>query len=285
MQPAPSLLRRPREIFDGYVFDLDGTLYLGDGLLAGAARLLEAIRELDRPVVFASNNPTRTPAEYVEKLAGLGIRAAEREIVNSLRVTVDWVVSQCPQARVFAIGEQPLVRALREAGVRLSEDPAEIDLVIASYDRTLEYRKLQIAFDALWRRDRVRLVATNPDPYCPMPAGGEPDAGAVIAALETAAGRRCEFHFGKPGRPMMDAVTRRLGLAPERCLMAGDRLYTDVAAARTAGMRAALVLSGETSPVALAAAGAEQSPDYVLERVDQLLPQEEWDRRGWEATR
>jgi HAD superfamily hydrolase (TIGR01450 family) len=284
VQPAPSLLRRPEEIFDGYVFDLDGTLYLGDGVLAGAVRLLEAIRELDRSVVFASNNPTRTPAEYVEKLDGLGIRAAQREVVNSLEVTVHWVVAEHPQARVFAIAEQPLIGALRDAGVALSEDPAEIDLVIASYDRTLEYRKLQVAFDALWHRDDTRLVATNPDPYCPTPSGGEPDAAAVIAAVEACTGRCCELHFGKPGRPLMDAVTRRLGLAPESCLMVGDRLYTDVAAARTAGMRGALVLSGETGPEALAMAPADRSPDYVLERVDQLLPETEWDRRGWEDT-
>lgn len=280
---TPSPLRRPEEIFDGYVFDLDGTLYLGDELLPGAGRLIEAIRALDRSVVFASNNPTRTPAQYVDKLAGLGVRATEREVVNSLEVTVDWVAAEFPGAGVFAIAEPPLIDALREAGTRLSEDPAEIDLVIASYDRTFEYRKLQIAFDALWRRDGARLVATNPDPYCPTPGGGEPDAAAVIAALEASTGRRCELHFGKPGWPMMDAVTRRLGLAPERCLMVGDRLYTDVAAARTAGMHAALVLSGETSPEALAAAQGDQSPDYVLDRVDQLLPQAEWQRRGWGA--
>ena len=281
MQPAPSLLHRPKEIFDGYVFDLDGTLYLGDEVLAGAIRVLHAIRELDRPVVFASNNPTRTPAEYVEKLAALGIRAAEREVVNSLEVAVEWVVAQCPRARVFAVGELPLIGALRAAGVALSEDAGEIDLVIASYDRTLEYRKLQIAFDALWRREDTRLVATNPDPYCPTPGGGEPDAAAVVAALEASTGRRCELHFGKPGRPMMDAVTSRLGVAPKRCLMVGDRLYTDVAAARTAAMRGALVLSGETSLEAVAAAAPDRSPDCVLDRVDQVLPQAEWERRGW----
>ncbi len=283
MPDPQSPQRRPEEIFDGYVFDLDGTLYLGDRLLPGAARVIEAIRELHRPVVFASNNPTRTPAQYVDKLAGLGIGADEREVVNSLEVTVDWVVSECSQARVFAIAEQPLLAALRDAGAELSDDPARIDLVIASFDRTLEYLKLQIAFDALWRREDVRLVATNPDPYCPTPAGGEPDAAAVIAAVEASTGRRCERHFGKPGRAMMDAVTRRLGVEPERCLMVGDRLYTDVAAARTAGMHAGLVMSGETSPEALAAARAEQSPDYVLDRVDQLLPDAEWKRRGWEV--
>jgi HAD superfamily hydrolase (TIGR01450 family) len=273
-------LCRPQEIFDGYVFDLDGTLYLGDHLLPGAARLLGALRALDRRIAFASNNPTRTPAQYVDKLARLGIHAADHEVVNSLVITVDWVRAHCPQARVFAIAEQPLIEALGEAGIELSEDPAEIDLVIASFDRELEYRKLQIAFDALWRRES-RFVATNLDPYCPTLEGGQPDAGAIIAALEACTGRRCELHFGKPGRPMMDTVLRRLEVPAERCVMVGDRLYTDLAAARAAGMAGALVLTGETAREAVKPRGQRGAPDYVLERVDQLFPAAEWNRRGW----
>jgi len=281
MSAASPLLSRPTEISDGYVFDLDGTLYLGDDLLPGSARLLEALRELGRRIAFASNNPTRTPAQYVDKLRGLGIEASEHEVVNSLAVTVDWVRSQAPEARVFAIAEEPLLRALHDAGVHLSEDPAEIDLVIASFDRTLDYAKLQIAFDALWRREGTRLVATNPDRYCPTPEGGEPDAAGVIAALEATTGRRCELHFGKPGRPMMDTVLRRLGLPGERCLMVGDRLYTDLAGADRASMLGALVLTGETSADAVSALEPDAVPDFVLARVDQVLPAAEWERRGW----
>jgi HAD superfamily hydrolase (TIGR01450 family) len=280
---SPSrLLSRPDRIFDGYAFDLDGTLYLGDELLPGSARLLAALRKLDRRIAFVSNNPTRTPLQYVDKLGKLGVQASEHEVVNTVVTTVDWVLAECPNARVFAIAEEPLLEALQAAGVHLSEDPAEIDVVIASFDRSLEYRKLQIAFDALWRRGRARLVATNPDPYCPTPEGGEPDAAAVIAALEACTGRTCELHFGKPGRPMMETVTRRLGLPPERCVMVGDRLYTDLAAADTAGMSGALVLSGETDAGAVERLAAHERPDYVLTRIDYLLPRSEWERRGWQ---
>jgi 4-nitrophenyl phosphatase len=274
---------RPERIFAGYVFDLDGTVYLGDRLLPGSARLLEALRELGQRVTFVSNNPTRTPAEYVEKLNGLGIEVGVEEVINTVVTTVDWVTSECPDARVFAIAEQPLLDALRTAGVRLSEDPAEIDLVIASYDRSLDYGKLQVAFDALWRHERTRLVATNPDPYCPTPNGGEPDAGAVIAALEACTGRRCELHFGKPGAVMMKAVVARLQSAPEDCVVVGDRLSTDLAAARSAGADGALVLTGETDAADLAGLSGDERPDYVLERLDQLLPSAEWKRRGWDG--
>lgn len=281
--PAASVTR-PDRIFDGYVFDLDGTVYLGDRLLPGSARVLEAVRELGQRVTFVSNNPTRTPAEYVDKLSALGIQVQVEEVINTVVTTVDWVTSECPEARVFAIAEEPLRNALREAGVTLSEDPAEIDVVIASFDRSLDYRKLQIAFDALWRRERTRLVATNPDPYCPTPDGGEPDAGSVIAALEACTGRRCELHFGKPGGVMMEAVVRRLHASPEDCVVVGDRLSTDLAAARRAGAHGALVLTGETGVDDLEGLSGDERPDYVLERLDQLLPAGEWERRGWRET-
>jgi ribonucleotide monophosphatase NagD (HAD superfamily) len=152
---------------------------------------------------------------------------------------------------------------------------------LASFDRTLEYRRLQIAFDSLWRREQTRFVATNIDPYCPVPGGGQPDARAVIAALEASTGRRCELHFGKPGSLMMGAVVRRLALPALDCVMVGDRLYTDIAGAAEAGMAGALVLTGETNSRALEALEAARRPDYVLERVDEVLPPAEWERRGW----
>jgi HAD superfamily hydrolase (TIGR01450 family) len=275
-------LAAPNRLFAGYAFDLDGTLYLGSEELPGARRLLEALRDLERRVVFVSNNPTRSPASYVDKLEGLGIAAGLDEVVNTVITTTEWVTREAPGQAVFALAEEPLLQALRAAGVRLTEDPEEIDLVIASYDRGLEYRKLQIAFDALWLHRRARLVATNPDPFCPMPNGrGEPDAAAVTAALEACTGVRCELHFGKPGRVMMDAVRARLGVDPSDCVLVGDRLSTDVSAARTVGMTAALVMTGETTPKLLGQATDDQQPDHVIHRVDALLPQDEWDRRGW----
>jgi HAD superfamily hydrolase (TIGR01450 family) len=265
------------------VFDLDGTVYMGDELLPGSARVLGALRELGRDVAFVSNNPTRTPSQYVDKLTRLGIEAHESEVINTIVTTVQWLRRECADARVFAIAEPPLLDALREAGIALCEDPAQIDVVVASFDRTLDYRKLQIAFDALWRRTDTRFVATNPDRYCPTPDGGQPDAGSVIAALEAAASRSCELHFGKPGAVMMETVLDRLGAAPEECVMVGDRLSTDMEAARQIGMRSALVLTGETRAQDLGAVPDAERPDYVLARIDELLGEDEWERRGWAA--
>lgn len=275
--------RRPERLYDGYIFDLDGTLYLGDELLPGAARLIAALRGLGRGVLFLTNNPTRDPDAYAEKLSALGIPATPAEILSTVTTMTRWLVRYHPQATVFAIAEEPLQRALGAAGIRLSEDPSEIDIVVASYDRSFDYRKLQIAFDALWYYKRARLVATNPDRYCPFPGGhGQPDAAAIIAAIEACTGVRCERHVGKPDPFMLDAALERLDLPRAACVMTGDRLYTDIRMARDAGMASALVLTGETTVTELLAQPAPDGPEYVLERVDELLPASVWRRQGWE---
>ena len=133
---------------------------------------------------------------------------------------------------MFAISEEPLKRALTAAGIRLTEDPEEIDVVVASFDRTFEYRKLQIAFDALWFHKRARLITSNPDRFCPMPGGrGEPDAASIVAAIEACTGATCEANLGKPGAEMLETVLGMLGLSADRCVMVGDRLSTDIAMA------------------------------------------------------
>jgi HAD superfamily hydrolase (TIGR01450 family) len=257
---------------ESYVFDLDGTIYLGDALLPGAVRLIQTLRDQGRRVVYCSNNPTRRPEEYAAKLTRLGLPTPASQVVTSLTATVAWVVREMPGAAVFAIGEQPLRDALVGAGLQLCDDPARIDLVVASYDRTFDYRKLQIAFDALWFHRRARLVATNPDRYCPFPGGrGEPDAACVIAAVEAGTGVRCEAVFGKPSPDLLQTIIERTGLDPATSVMVGDRLTTDVGFARATGMMSALVLTGDTSRADLAAADPAVLPDLVLTRVDELL--------------
>jgi HAD superfamily hydrolase (TIGR01450 family) len=277
-------LRRPTKIFDGYIFDLDGTVYLGSTPLPGAVRLIAALRDMGRRVLFVSNNPTRDRTKYVAKLSAMGIPVEPRDIINSIQTMVHWLVQHYPRATVFPISEEPLQRALREAGVRLSDDPVEIDFVIASYDRTFDYRKLQIAFDAIWFHKRARLITTNPDRYCPFPGGrGEPDAAAIVAAIEACTGAQCEVNTGKPDPIMLNTALDELELPAGRCLMVGDRLSTDVRMARDAGMPSAVVLTGETTPAMLTIADEGERPDYVIERLDHLLPPTTWDDLGWSA--
>lgn len=274
--------RRPDEMARGYIFDLDGTLYLGGELLPGAQRLIEGLRQLERKVLFLSNNPTSLPVQYAEKLTRLGIPAIPEEVLNTVDTMVAWLLRYHPDAKVFPISEEPLKRALDAAGIRMSADPMEIDIVIASYDRSFDYKKLQIAFDAIRTYGRAFLVTTNPDRFCPFPGGhGEPDAAAVIGAIEGCTGTVCRQNTGKPDRFMIEAALDRMKLDAADCVMIGDRLMTDIRMAIDAGMSSALVLTGETTLEMLETTPAESLPDWVLARVDEVLPTPAWERLGW----
>lgn len=276
------VIRAPDRLYEGYVFDLDGTIYLGDDLLPGAKRLIEKLRELEKRVVFLSNNPTKDPKMYAEKLTKLGLPTPEDEIVNTVVTMKEWLLQNHPDATVFPISEEPLKRALREAGIKMSENPEEIDIVIASYDRTFEYRKLQIAFDAIWFYERARLVTTNPDRYCPFPGGrGEPDAAAIVGAIEACTGAKCEVNVGKPDPIMLKTIMDMVGLDAAECVMTGDRLYTEIRMALDAGMPGAVVLTGETTAEMLETEPEENKPEYVLDRIDCLIPRRMWDEFGW----
>ena len=259
--------------YKGYIFDLDGTIYLEDNLLPGAQDLIFSLREAHKKVVFLSNNPTKDPEMYAEKLSRLGIPTNPSEIVNTVVAMVLWLKENAIGKKIFAIAEEPLINAIKEAGFEYTEDPSLIDIVIASYDRNFHWKKFQIAFEALWFYKRAKLVATNPDQFCPLPGGrGEVDAGPVIAALESCTGVKCEANVGKPNRLMAELVFKLTNLTAEECVIVGDRLYTDIAMGHASGMDSALVFTGETSPDMLANAEANSLPTYKLESVRDIYP-------------
>lgn len=276
------VLNYPTALYDAYVFDLDGTIYLGEGLLPGAKRMIEALRERGIPVRFLSNNPTKDPGQYQEKLRGLGLPTDLDDIANTVVTTVRWLKQHHPDAVLFPIAEQPLIGALRDAGFRLSDDPSEIDIVISSYDRTFDYRKLQIAFDAIWFHKRAFLIETNPDRFCPFPGGrGEPDCAAITAAIEACTNTKCAVSLGKPSPMMLHEAMAGLDVDERRAVMVGDRLGTDIQMALDAGMPSALVLTGEATSDDVAELPRPHLPTYVLDRVDRLIPQHIWDELGW----
>ena len=280
--PGDGLPGAPDRLHEGYVFDLDGTIYLGDELLPGADRLIPKLRELGKKVVFLSNNPTRDPQMYADKLTELGLPTPASEIVNTVVTMTQWLLQNHPNATVFPISEEPLKQSLRKAGIKTSENPEKIDFVIASYDRTFEYRKLQIAFDAIWYHRRARLITTNPDRYCPFPGGrGDPDAAPIVCALAACTGAEGEVNVGNPDPIMITTIVDLMGLAAKDCIMTGDRLYTDIRMALDAGMPCAVVLTGETTAESLTAEPESSKPTYVLDRIDSLIPRQMWDEFGW----
>jgi NagD protein len=268
MHAPPSTSTIPA--YDAYVFDLDGTVYLGDALLPRAGETIRALRARGRRTVFLSNNPTHTVATYARRLTSLGLETPESDIVNSSVVMADFLGRLRRTdgiERLFVVGEPPLMEVLATAGFELVDDAASTQAVIASFDRTFAYHKLQVAFDAI--RGGARFFATNGDRYCPVPGGGEPDAAAVIAAIEACTNTRCEAIVGKPSRWMTDAILAKVGVPAERCIMIGDRLETDVQMGINAGMGSALVLTGATSEATLAA--SDIRPDHVLRDLGDLL--------------
>jgi len=267
--------RRPLSLYDAYVFDLDGTVYLGDALLPTAGETIVTLRNLGRRTVFLSNNPTHSRADYAAKLTRLGLPTSSADVINSTVVMVDFLRclyarSDSGAPRLFVVGEEPLMVELGAAGFELCEDPGRVDAVIASFDRTFVYRKLQIAFDAI--RAGARFFATNADRFCPVPGGGEPDAAAIIAAIEACTGARVEAVVGKPSRHMIQAILALLDLPAERCIITGDRLETDVQMGLSSGMAAALTLTGATGEASLASSPIQ--PTYVLRQLADLLPVE-----------
>ena len=263
-----TIFHTPERLYDAYIFDLDGTVYLGDALLPTAGDTIRALRVLGRRTVFLSNNPTHTRETYAAKLTRLGLPTPVTDVINSSLVMADFLRRRLPAGRLFVIGEEPLCEVLRAAGFELTEDPRQTDAVIASFDRTFVYHKLQVAFDAI--RAGARFFATNADRYCPVPGGGEPDAAAIIAAIEACTNTQVEAVVGKPSRYMVDAILAVVALPAERCVITGDRLETDVAMGLNSGMAAALTLTGATDEAALAKSAIQ--PTYVLRQLADLLP-------------
>lgn len=257
----------PTQLYDAYIFDLDGTVYLGDALLPTAGETISTLRQIGKPTLFLSNNPTKTRAAYAHKLTQLGLPTPASDVINSSGVMVHFLQQELPQARLFVVGEISLCQELEQAGFTLTQNAQEVDVVIASFDRTFAYPKLQIAFDAITRG--ARFFATNGDRYCPVPGGGEPDAAAMIAAIEACTNTRVEAIVGKPSRYMAAAILDLLDLPAERCLMTGDRLETDVLMGLDAGMAAALTLTGATSEADLAV--SDIKPTYVIHQLGELL--------------
>lgn len=256
-------------LYDGYAFDLDGTIYLGEALIPGADRVVRELRERGSRVVFVTNKPIESNADYVRKLTKLGIEATGADVVSATDALLLYLRQYAAGARILPVAEELLIQALREDGFPVVEDPAEADVVVVSFDRTFDYDKLNRAFRAVVHHG-ARIVATNPDPYCPTPDGGLPDCASMLAAIEACTGSRAEAIVGKPSEHMAAAFLDRLGVAPAKAVMVGDRLLTDVAMGVSAGMASVLVLSGATTADQLAA--GKLVPTHVLDDVTGLLP-------------
>ncbi len=265
-----SSLSRPNRIFPGYVFDLDGTVYLGDSLLPHAAETVRELRRRGSRVVYVTNKPLETAEDYAAKLTRLGVPTARADVVTSVDALVDYLRREHPDATLLAVAESSAVDELDAAGFKLTKVPSEAQVVVVSFDRTFDYEKLNAAFQSV-RYGGATIVATNPDPYCPTPEGGIPDCAAMLAAIEACTGATAEAVVGKPSVHMARALLGRIGLRAEDVAVVGDRLLTDMAMARSLGMTGVLVLTGATRVDNLF--GSPVQPHHLIDSLSELLPE------------
>jgi HAD superfamily hydrolase (TIGR01457 family) len=248
----------------GFVLDMDGTLYLGDALFAGAAELLALLQARRIPFLYLTNNSSRDAAAYAQKLTRLGLPTAPGQVLTSGAATIGWLRTHHPGARLFVLGTPSLQAEFAAAGFPLVDDAP--DLVVLGFDTTLTYERLARACALI--RQRVPWMATHPDINCPVPGGFIPDAGAIAAAIVASTGVQPRLVIGKPNPYIFQEALARLGTPAAATAMVGDRLYTDIVGARRAGLVAILVLSGEATAADLEMAPVK--PDLVLPSVREL---------------
>jgi len=252
--------------YRGWLFDLDGTVYLGERLIPGAARAVGALRADGRRVAFLSNKPIQTREEYAAKLRRLGVPASADDVINSSLVLARHLRALDPGAPVFVIGEPPMIAEMRAHGFEIREDE-RVRWVVIAFDRTFTYAKLNTALQAV--RGGARLIATNPDRTCPVEGGEIPDCAGMIAAVEAVTGRTVETIVGKPSPIILQVALAALGCAPAESVIVGDRLETDIVMGRRLGLGTILVLSGITRPGDPRIAAV--APDHVLRSIEELV--------------
>lgn len=255
-----------------FIFDMDGTIYLGNAPFDFAQRFIEHLHGADKRILFFTNNASHTTEFYMSKLTRLGFAPRQGEIMTSGDVTVEFLKRHRAGKSVYLVGTDELVEGFRAAGIPLADsDDASADIVVTSFDTSLTYQKLEAACRFI--RGGAEYLSTHPDFNCPTETGFIPDSGA-IAALVTASTGAVPTYFGKPYRETIEMISEATGIAPEDMCIFGDRLMTDIALGKRFGVTAALVLTGETQMCDVEAAAEPDRPDLIfpsLAEVDEVV--------------
>lgn len=252
----------------GFIFDLDGTVYLGDQLIDGAVEAIQTLRSRGDKVIFLSNKPIATRQSYAHKLTKMGIPTSIDDILNSSLIVARYLQNVCKEDdKVLVIGEEPIRDELRDHGISMSENPLEVNYVVLSWDRQFTYDRLNDLYQAAIRGAVV--IASNPDRTCPLEDGQIPDTGALIGALEGATGNPINLVVGKPSQIAAEAAVQHLGLDYSACYMVGDRLETDIKMGNDTGMNSVLVLTGISTREM--AETSEHTPRYILNSIKEIV--------------
>ena len=250
-----------------FLFDMDGTLYLGDRLYNFTKELLETIKRQGKRYLFMTNNSSKSVEDYIKKLAKLGIDAEYSDFITSSQATALYLKDTCPNEKLYVCGTESLKQELRNSGFTVTEVLDEVDCIVMGNDTELTFKKLDDVSRLLSTRE-VRYIATNPDYVCPTEYGSVPDCGSFCDMIFNATGKRPLF-IGKPEPAMPLIAMKMTGFKPTETAVVGDRIYTDIKSGINAGCVTVLVLSGETTPEILQK--STDKPDYCLESGADLL--------------
>ncbi len=251
-----------------YLFDMDGTLYLGDRLFDFTRELLDALKNTGRNYLFMTNNSSKSVEDYVAKLEKLGISSGREEFMTSSQATAYYLHKHHEGCKLYVCGTASLKAELRREGFTVTENPKETECIVMGFDTELTFKKLHDVSYLLLTRENLPYIATNPDYVCPTEFGAVPDCGSVCDMIFNATKKR-PVVIGKPSPLMPRLAMEKLGVSPEETCVVGDRIYTDVKSGLNAGITSVLVLSGETTREIL-----EESPDkphLVLEDASEIL--------------
>ena len=250
-----------------FLLDMDGTIYLGDRLFDGTEEFLRRVRARGGRYVFLTNNSSRGTEAYLEKLARMGIAAQPKDFLTSADATIAYLKKTYRDALYYVCGTRSLKSQLRAAGLRVTDTLTDgIDVLLLGYDTELTYQKLEDCCILLGRG--VDYVATHPDLVCPTSYGCAPDCGSVIEMLDTACHRRPKI-IGKPQPEMVSLALERFSCAPQDACLIGDRVYTDIACGKNAGIDTVFVLSGEGVAADCEKYGVQ--PTWTLPNIQAVL--------------
>ena len=261
-------MKRILEDIELYLFDMDGTLWLGDVLFDFTAELLQTIREQGKKYLFITNNSSKSTADYVKKLERFGIEATGEDFMTSAEATAYYLLRVCPEKRLYVCGTESLRRELEWAGLTLTDNTADAECVVLGFDTELTFKKLEDVSRILCEKRDIPYFATNPDLVCPTEFGSVPDCGSVSGMLYNVCGRMPQF-IGKPSPLMIQLAMEKERVSPEMCAVVGDRIYTDIKSGIAAGVLSVLVMSGETDETILSE--SPDKPSFVLRDCGEIL--------------
>lgn len=251
-----------------FLFDMDGTLYLGNRLYDFTIDLLAAIRNNGAKYLFMTNNSSKSVQDYIKKLAKLGIASDEEDFITSSQATAYYLLKHHAGKTLYVCGTESLKEELRKQGFAVTEELDKVECLVMGFDTELTFKKLEDVSKLLLGRPELPYVATNPDYVCPTEFGSVPDCGSVCDMLYNVSKRR-PLVIGKPEPLMPSLAMDKWGIDAAHTLVIGDRIYTDIKSGLRAGTHTALVLSGETTREILAESA--EKPEVVLESAAEIL--------------